>query len=90
MTLLSLFHWANDIYRRNAAFILLTALGHNSLIVVLTTTAFFNAIELTGRFAAPCLGSTLSVANPMCALTVLYTVFLIAFLLDRRKIYVMV
>jgi hypothetical protein len=67
-----------------------TVLGRNSLIVVLSTIGVLKALELAARFNDPGLRLPLNVASPACALLVLYLVTLVAFLLDRRQIYVTV
>jgi predicted acyltransferase len=90
LALLSFFHAMMDIYRWNAGASVLTVLGRNSLVVVLTTIALLSAVELATRFEGPGPHSIFNVATPACALIILYVVSLVAVLLNRRRIYVTV
>src|ERR1700733_6670164 len=85
--LLGLFHATLDVRSRNAWAGLLTALGRNSLLLVLATDALMNAGEWAAQFAGPSLRSAFNPASPAWALILFFIIAMIAFSLDRRRIY---
>jgi predicted acyltransferase len=87
-TLLGAFHAALNVKRPCRWATGLMSLGRNSVFVVLVTLAFFSGLEWVVRFAWLLMHLELNAGNPVWAVIIFLAACGIAFLLDRRKLYI--